>query len=458
MTRYIPSMPRIPTVAIIGRPNTGKSTLFNRLVGRRRAIVSDIPGTTRDQIAQLVEHSEIPYLLVDTGGLGGGSSDTDLEDDVAAQSLLAIESADLILFTVNGKELLTASDEEIASILRKKRKTHVPVILVVTKCDNPDIAATAPGYLQLGITDECIAVSATHNIGTDELQQAITNHLHILHFSSPSAAAIRKSLSQESIPRIAIIGKPNVGKSSLLNALMSDPERARAPRIVADQPGTTRDTTDTIIRHQEQEYLFVDTAGIKQRKGVATDIELYAQLRSVQAIANADIVLLIIDLKEPISRQDKRIAQMTMQEGKGLIILANKIDLLSTAERAEALQNLRFSLSFCSFAPIISCSTVTRDGLLKIFPLIEIVTQNRNRFIATKDLNNWFAEALQRNSSSELTRGKFITQAEGTPPTFVLFVSDPKKIRLSELKYLENNLRQHFAFEGTPIRWVTKRK
>lgn len=451
-------MPRIPTVAIIGRPNTGKSTLFNRLVGRRRAIVSDIPGTTRDQIAQLVEHSEIPYLLVDTGGLGGGSSDTDLESDVAAQSLLAIGSADVILFTVNGKELLTASDQQVASILRKNRKGHTPVILVVTKCDNPDLVNAAPEYLQLGITDHIVAISATHNIGTDELEQAIVNHLHTLHFSSSSAAAIRKSLPEECIPRIAIVGKPNVGKSSLLNALMSDPERATSSRLVSDQPGTTRDTTDTIIRHHEKDYLFIDTAGLKSKAHSSQNIEFYAQLRSVQAIAQTDTVLLIVDLKDLTSRQDKRIAQMTMQEGKGLIILANKIDLLSTAERTEALRHLRVSLSFCSFAPILSCSTVTREGLLKIFPLIETITQNRNRFIATKDLNNWFADAVQRHASSGLTRGKFITQAEGTPPTFVLFTGDPKKVKVSELKYLENTLRKSFAFDGTPIRWVTKRK
>lgn len=447
-------MSRIPTVAIIGRPNTGKSTLFNRLVGKRRAIVSEIPGTTRDQIAQLVSLPSLDYLLIDTGGLGGGSEDLDLEKDVAAQSLLAIASADLILFTVNGQELLTASDGEVASILRKKRKRHVPVILVVTKCDNPDICNAAPEYLQLNITNHIVAVSAAHNIGTDELQKNIADHLQSLHFDT---AGSRKQ-EAENVPRIAIVGKPNVGKSSLLNALMSDPERLRAPRLVSDKPGTTRDTTDTVIRHQEKEYLFVDTAGLKSHAYTKENIEFYTQLRSVQALAQADIVLLIVDLKEQISRQDKRIAQMTMEEGKALIILANKIDLLSTSARAEALKLLRFSLSFCAFAPILPCSTVTRDGLLKIFPLIEIVTQNRNRFIATKDLNNWFAEALQRHASSGLTRGKFITQAEGVPPTFVLFTADPKKIKVSELKYLENTLRQSFAFEGTPIRWVTKRK
>jgi GTPase len=445
-------MGRSPTVAIIGRPNTGKSTLFNRLVGRRKAIVSDIPGTTRDQVAHSITTPQLDYMLIDTGGMGGGSADHDLEDDVARQSQLAMETADLILFTVNGQEDLTASDFEIAKLLRTDRKSHVPVILVITKCDHPDIDLSP--YYSLGISQEMIPVSAVHKLGIDRLQETITQKLFNLNFEPKNAN--RSPLTANRLPHIALIGKTNVGKSSIINALLSDPKLEKLQHIVSDIPGTTRDATDSVIRHNDKEYLFIDTAGIKQNKGVKGILEYFANIRSIQALEHADIAVLVLDTTQPITRQDKRIAQLAVQEGKGLILLANKIDALSTEQKTEALEHIKRELSFCRFAPVLPCSAHTREELLKLFELIENVITNRQRHIATKDLHLWYAQSIANQSMHELSRSKHITQADETPPTFVLFVKDPKRVRASELKYLENRLRSTFALEGTPVRWITK--
>ncbi|MDD3896536.1 MAG: ribosome biogenesis GTPase Der [Candidatus Peribacteraceae bacterium] len=443
-------MSRLPTVAIIGKPNTGKSTLFNRLVGRRKAIVSDTPGTTRDQIAARVRTPGMDFLLIDTGGMGGGTEDKDLEDDVHRQSFLALENADLILFTINGKEELTSNDLEIVSILRRSRRTHVPVLLAITQCDNPgEIDTILPQYYELDIAKEIIAVSAPHKIGIEDLLKAIEKELASLHFT------VQEEVPGEA-PRIAIIGKPNVGKSSLVNAFMSETQKKKSPLLVSEKAGTTRDTTDTIIRFHEQEYLFMDTAGLARRKQTESDIEIHASFRSMKALEMCDIAVLLLDATAPVSKQDKRIAHMAIAEGKGLIILVNKIDLTPQGKRTETMEEIRSELSFCTFAPLLPCSTATREGLLKIFELIETVDRNRRRRIPTKALREWFESVVHGQQTQALLKSKFITQADEVPPTFVLFVKDPRKIPVSRLKFLENRMRETFAFEGTPIRWVTK--
>tara|TARA_Y100000310_G_C20611922_1_gene778454 strand:- start:205 stop:1557 length:1353 start_codon:yes stop_codon:yes gene_type:complete len=445
-------MAKLPVVAIIGRPNTGKSTLFNRLVGRRKAIVSDIPGTTRDHVAHRIEAEELDYLLLDTGGMGGGTEDTDLENDVHKQSLLALEHADLILFTVNSKEDLTSSDFEIIDTLRKNKRSHVPVILAATKCDNPEeIDELLPQYFELGIASHVIATSAPHKIGIDDLQHAIESELKQLHFQKEEAEETKE------IPRIAIIGKPNVGKSSIVNALMNETQREKSPLLVSDIPGTTRDTTDTTIRYHDQEYLFMDTAGIKRRKQTAqSDIETFAYFRSVKALEMCDICVLILDASEPVSKQDKRIAAMANEGGKGLIILLNKMDLLKGEEKQENIAQIEFELQFCRFAPVIPCSATSKEGLLNLFTAIESVQRNRTRRIPTKDLHRWFKDAIAGKPLDSLATAKHITQAEELPPTFVVFVKNPQKVRISQLRALENSLRRTYAFEGTPLRWVTK--
>jgi GTP-binding protein len=444
-------MAKIPTVAIIGRPNTGKSTLFNKIIGRRKAIVTDIPGTTRDQVAGQVEGNTLNYLLIDTGGMGGGTEDTALEDDVHEQSKLALEHADVIVFTVNSREDLTASDFEIVNILRKSTKSHVPIIMVLTKCDDPaTIDAILPEYYQLGITDKIIPISAPHRIGMEELEETIEKELTKLNFE-------RVEESEDALPRIAIIGKPNVGKSSLVNAFMSETQRAKSPLLVSDIPGTTRDAVDTVIRFHDQDYIFTDTAGIKRRKDTKGDIELYAYFRSVKELEYCDIAVLIIDATQPLSRQDKRVAGMAVAEGKGLIILVNKIDLVETEERHLRLAEIEQQLQFAKCAPVLPVSAETKEGLLKIFDLIEMTQRNRVRRLPTKDLIDWYKRTVYGKPMGTLAKSKMIIQAEEVPPTFVVFVKDPKKVQVSQLRYLENSIRKTFGFEGTPIRWITKK-
>lgn len=443
-------MAKIPTVAIIGRPNTGKSTLFNKMIGRRKAIVSDTPGTTRDQVAGHVHGDALDYLLIDTGGMGGGTEDKDLEDDVHAQSLLALEHADLILFTVNSKEELTSSDFEISDTLRKKAKSHVPIILIPTKCDDPStIDAILPQYFELGIADDVIPISATHRIGTQELENTIESKLTELNFK-------RAERPEDSTPRIAVIGKPNVGKSSLINAFMSETQKTKSPLLVSDIPGTTRDATDTVIRYHDQDYIFTDTAGIKRKKDNKNDIEVYAYFRSAKELEDCDIAVLVLDATQPLSKQDRRIAGMAVEEGKGLIILFNKIDILDAEEKPMRMAEIEQQLQFCRFAPVIPVSAETKEGLLKIFDVIEMVQRSRTRRIPTKDLLDWYRRTVYNQPMGQLQKSKLITQAEEIPPSFVIFVKDPKKVQVSQLRYLDNNIRKTFGFEGTPIRWITK--
>lgn len=445
-------MAKLPMVAIIGRPNTGKSTLFNRLVGRNKAIVSDIPGTTRDHVAHTIEHEELDYLLVDTGGMGGGTEDEDFEDDVHSQSILALEHADVIVFTVNSKEELTGSDFEIVNVLRKSKKQHVPVLIAVTKCDDAHlIDDLLPQYYSLGISDKIIPISATHKTGIDDLENAVIEELQSLHFEKIEARD-----EAEKLPKIAIIGKPNVGKSSIVNAFMSEPQRKKAGLLVSDVAGTTRDATDTVITYHEKEYLLIDTAGIKRRKQTKKDIETFAYFRSIRALEECDVCVLVLDATEPLSKQEKRIAGMAVEAGKGLIILVNKIDVADKDQREEIGLYLKHELQFCKFAPVIYCSANTREGLVKIFDQIELVQKNRLRRISVKDLHNWFRDTVLSQPMAALAKSKHITQAEEIPPTFIIFVKNPKQVQLSQLRHLENSIRRTFSFEGTPIRWITK--
>ena len=444
-------MAKIPTVAIIGRPNTGKSTLFNKIIGRRKAIVTDTPGTTRDQVAGQVHGQHLDYLLIDTGGMGGGTEDAALEDDVHEQSKLALEHADVIVFTVNSREELTGSDFEIIDILRKSTKSHVPILMALTKCDDPGtIDGLLPEYYQLGIAAEIIPISAPHRIGMDKLEETIEQELIKLNFE-------RVPEEENALPRIAIIGKPNVGKSSLVNAFMNETQRAKSPLLVSDIPGTTRDAVDTVIRYHEQDYIFTDTAGIKRRKDTKNDIEVYAYFRSIKELEDCDVVVLILDATETLSRQDKRVAGMAVEEGKGLIILVNKIDLVDAEERYLRMAEIEHQLQFAKCAPVLPVSAKTKEGLLKIFDLIEMAQRNRVRRIPTKELLDWYKRAVYGKPMGMLARSKMITQADEIPPTFVIFVKDPKRVQVSQLRYVENNMRKTFGFEGTPIRWITKK-
>lgn len=445
-------MAHLPTVAIIGRPNTGKSTLFNRIVGKRLAIVSETAGTTRDLVARKVEDPTLDYLLLDTGGIGGGSEDHTIEDDVAAQSLLALAHADLILFTIDAQEELTSSDYAAVDILRKKRRRHVPVLLVLTKCDQHGSAdALLPSCYAFGIAEEIFPLSALHNSGIDKLQHAIIDNLQKLHFTK----GVRCQMSGVRSPRVAIIGKPNVGKSSLVNALMSEAQRKKESRLVSDVPGTTRDASDTTICREEHTYTLVDTAGIRRRAHDAKGIEWYASLRSMQAIADCDVATLLLDASEGATRQDKRIARLVLDEGKGLLVLVNKIDALPQEEREEVLQRIAAEFAFCHFCPFLAVSAKKGTGLTELFSWIDTVIRNLHCRIPTRDLHRWY-ESTVDGKPGHSSPIRHVTQANDIPPTFVLFTHNPKNVPAAELRYLERRLRSTFALEGTPVRWVTK--
>jgi GTP-binding protein len=445
-------MPKLPLVAIIGRPNTGKSTLFNRLVRARVAIESPVAGTTRDHVTRKVRTEQLDYLLIDTGGMGGGTEDKDFEDDVEAQSLLALEAADIIILTLDSRTQLLKSDEQIIRILRRKRKRHVPVIVVVTKCDTQGLIEEARGsFHAMGLGEDLIFTGAAHNVGTEILEERIITRLKEMHFVKEEAI-----VHAEGTPRVAIIGKPNVGKSSLINALMSETQRKTSPKLVSSIPGTTRDSTDTIVTHEDREYLFVDTAGLRRPARVDADLEGLSTIRTVQAIEQCDVALLLVDGDERVSQQDKRIASLVIERGKGLIILVNKIDLRKSEERIEKVQETKGAFPFCRYAPVVPVSTITRENLVKIFPLVDRVRQNLSRRIPPKELHRFVDDALHGQPMGELKSCKHVTQAKDAVPTFVLFVRHPKKVQISQLRYLENRLRSTFDFDGVPIRLITK--
>ncbi len=446
-------MAKLPLVAIIGRPNTGKSTLFNRLVRRRVAIESEVPGTTRDHVTSIVETPDLDYLLIDTGGMGGGTEDKDFEDDVHAQSLLALKAADVIVFTVDGREEPTRNDFAIADLLRKKSKRRVPVLLVINKCDNEQQAENAEhAFHELGIGDETFLVSAAHRIGTEELEQSIVRHLGERQFGKRSERSEADSL----IPRIAIIGKPNVGKSSITNALMSETQREISPKLVSDIPGTTRDATDTLIRWQDQDFLFIDTAGLRKNARVEEGVESLSMLRTIQSLDDCDVALLVLDATEPPSKQDKKIAGLAVDAGKCLIILLNKTDLITTEQKMERKRELMIAFQFCRWAPVIPCSAVSREGLLKIFDMALAAQRNRQRRLPVKELHRFIVDAVADQPMSSLASAKHIVQAKNPPPTFIVFVKNPKRVQLSQLRFLENRLRETFGLEATPIRIITK--
>ena len=454
-------MAKLPVVAIIGRPNVGKSTFFNRLVGRRQAIVSEVAGTTRDQIMTQVEEDGMHYLLVDTGGMGGGSLDSDFEDDVEGQSLLALEHADLILFVVNGREELTKSDYAVADILRKKRKRHVPVFLVIAKCDDAEKMDEAlPRYYEFGVAESMFPISASHGLGISDLQDAIVSRLRKMHFGIQKLVESEETEEgrENASPRIALVGRPNVGKSSIVNALMSEEQRKSAPRLISPIPGTTRDSTDTVIRFKGKEYVFIDTAGLRKQARVERGLELFSVLRTLQSMEEADVTVLILDATQEIGKQDKHIAGLAIEQGTGLILVVNKVDLLSTEEKEVLRMRLARAFQFCRWAPILFTSAKTREELPHLFELIHAVSENRVRRITTSMVNRLFQDLAEKNQT--MAGGKlpfkYVTQVAISPPTFAIFLKDPRRLHVSSLRFIEKKLREVFPFDGTPVRWVKR--
>ncbi|MGI5835327.1 MAG: ribosome biogenesis GTPase Der [Chloroflexota bacterium] len=431
-----------PIVAIVGRPNVGKSTLFNRLVGERRAIVDETPGTTRDRIYGTVEWNGRTFTLIDTGGLEFGGAD-EVSQGIIEQAEEAIESADVILFVVDAREGVSTLDYDVADLLRR---TDKPVILVVNKADNPERALAAVDFYQLGM-GEPIAVSSIHGYGTGDLLDEVIRHI------PPSG----EEVESEADVRLAIVGRPNVGKSSLVNALAGE------TRVMVSQvPGTTRDAIDTLINYQESTVLLVDTAGIRRRGRIERGIEKYSVLRAIQAVERCDVAALLIDASEGLTAQDAHVAGYVLDAAKGMILVVNKWDLVKKGPTttAEYTKRIRRELRFMDYVPLIFTSALTGQRVTKILDTALAIAKEREKRIPTSVINDAMQEAFAKHPPPSV-RGKtlkllYVTQAGIRPPTFVFFVNDPRLVHFSYMRFLENEIRARFGFVGTPIRTIFK--
>jgi GTP-binding protein len=429
-----------PIVAIVGRPNTGKSTLLNRVAGKPLAITEDIPGTTRDRNLADVTWGGVEFTLVDTGGLEIQPSST-IARGVKAQIETAIKEADVIIDLVAVTDGVTPADFEVADILRKANK---PIMLVANKADNDRLETAAPEFYELGL-GEPIAISAHHGRGVAELLDKIITMLP----SQPPVEAAPEVI------KVAIVGRPNVGKSMLLNALVGD-ERA----IVDETPGTTRDAIDTLFDFNGQSVLLIDTAGIRRRGRVQAGVEKYSVIRSMRAIDRADIVLLVLDATEISTAQDTHIAGYVQQAAKGIIIIVNKWDLMENKDISGWDKFIKNQFKFASYAPILYTSAKTGQGVAKIMPQVNQIYRERLKRPSTSAVNSVIQEAVATHNRPR-NRGQqlkifYATQAEVNPPTFVLFTNNAKLIHFSYKRYLENQLRQAFGFTGTPLRLIFK--
>ncbi len=433
-------------IAIVGRPNVGKSTLFNRLTSARTAIEEKIPGVTRDRLYGLSEWCGRNLVIIDTGGLTFGKSDQ-LTTQVRRQIDLAVSEARLIIFLLDGRDGLTAIDEEIAEMLRRSGKT---VITVVNKVDHYEMEDAKYNFYKLGFGDS-LAVSASHGRGTGELLDRICSLL-------PPEPEGDAAADEDSV-KVAVIGRPNVGKSSMINTLLGE-ERV----IVNTLPGTTRDSVDTNFQHGGQSYILIDTAGMRRKSRVKDAVEYYSVLRSLRAVQKADIALLLLDGESGITEQDQRLAGYVDEAGRGLILVVNKWDLIKDREKSRELylNNLKRQFSFVPYAPVAFVSALTGWRLEKLFPLIMQTWQEQHKRVATPLLNELLEDALAVNPPPTV-KGKririfYVTQPAVKPPTFVFFANEPDLIHFSYKRYLENRIRESFDFSGTPIIIKFKRR
>ncbi len=427
-----------PIVAIVGRTNVGKSTLLNRLADRRLAVVADLPGTTRDRVFTFVSWQGRELTVIDTGGWQAKPQGS-LGQKVKQQVEAAIAQADVIIFLVDGKDGAIAADEEIADVLRDANK---PIILAVNKIDSAKQVNQVSDFYHLGM-GEPIAISAYHNRGIDELMDAVLASL------PPQPI----SIAEPGEFKLAIVGRPNVGKSTLLNALLGD-ERA----IVHESPGTTRDSLDAIIRWGDKEILLVDTAGIKRRGRVDAGVDYYSLLRAFQAINRCDVALLLIDASEFITAQDMHIVGYIIEVGKGIILLVNKWDLVHQEQRQKFKQSMEQRLRFASYIPIIYISAKLGQGVKRILPQAWEIWQERQRRLSQAEVNGLVKQAVSsypppRTGSRRLHIARAY-QDESQPATFVLAVNDPKLAHFSYQRYLGNKLRQSFGFRGVPLKLI----
>ena len=435
-----------PTVAIVGRPNVGKSTLFNLLIGERRSIVEDTPGVTRDRIYGEVEWRNRRFLLIDTGGIEPKSDDVILRQ-MRFQAEVALESADVIIFLVDAKAGLVADDREIASMLKKSRK---PVVIAVNKADKiGEPPAELYEFYELGFDSDPIAVSSLHRLGAGDLLDAV-----YAHFPEESEEEY-----DDGRINVAVIGKPNAGKSSIVNRMVGE-ERS----IVSDIPGTTRDAVDTLLSTDEGVFNLIDTAGIRRKSKIEDRIEHYSVLRAKTAVDRADVCLVMIDAGEGITEQDEKIAGISHEAGKASIIVVNKWDSIEkdTHSVKAFTDKIRVALAYMPYAPIAFVSAKTGQRVTGLFEKITKVYERANFRVTTGMLNDLLSDAMTRHQPPS-DKGKrlriyYATQTSVAPPTFTFFCNDAELFHFSYQRYLENCLRETFDFEGTPIRIVVRER
>ena len=433
-----------PIVAIVGRPNVGKSTLFNRLTGGRTAIVEDTPGVTRDRLYRDGEWKNRIFTVIDTGGIEINNEDT-LLSRVKQQAQIAIDEADVILFVVDGKTGVTRDDQEVAQLLRK---TNKEVLLVVNKVEDFTDPTIFYDFFQLGLGDPN-PTSAAHGMNTGDLLDKVVE-LFPDDLEDPYDPDVIK---------IAVAGRPNVGKSSLVNVILGQ-ERV----IVSDIPGTTRDAIDTAFTRNNQEYVIIDTAGMRRRGKIEDPTERYSVIRSLRAIERADVVLMVINPIEGVTEQDKKIAGYIHEQGKGCILVINKWDLIEKDDKTlhKFEKQIRSELLFMQYAPIIFVSALTKQRVPKILEIVDFVAEQQNHRVGTSILNQVIGEATQINPPPT-EKGKrlkilYVTQASIKPPTFIIFVNEPDILHFSYERFLENKIREAFGFEGTPIRFIIRKR
>ena len=434
-----------PIVAVVGRPNVGKSTLFNALAGQRISIVQDTPGITRDRIYADITWLDKTFTLIDTGGIEPDSKDIILSQ-MRAQAQIAIDTADVIIFLVDVKQGLVDADDKVADMLRR---SHKPVVLVVNKVDSVNkYSADVFEFYNLGI-GEPHPVSAVNKLGLGDMLEEVVSH-----FDTEGAGE-----EEDERTRVAIVGKPNVGKSSLINKLLGE-ERL----IVSDIAGTTRDAVDTEIVHNGKEYVFIDTAGLRRKNKIKEELERYMIVRAVSAIERSDIVVLLIDAVEGVSEQDAKIAGIAHDRGKAVIIAVNKWDAVEKDDKTiyRVTEKVRNVLSYMPYAEIIFISALTGQRLHKLFDVIDMVSENHAMRVATGVLNEIMAEAvaMQQPPSDKGKRLKlyYITQVAVKPPTFVIFVNKKELMHFSYTRYIENQIRDTFGFRGTPLRFIIRER
>lgn len=430
-----------PVVAIVGRPNVGKSTIFNRIVGERVSIVEDIPGVTRDRIYSSADWLTHEFNIIDTGGID--LRDEPFLEQIRQQAEIAMDEADVIIFLVNGRDGVTVQDEQVAKILFRAKK---PVILAVNKIDNPDMKTMIYDFYTLGM-GEPFAISGSHGLGLGDLLDEVAKHF--------------PKEDEEDYPddviKFSLIGRPNVGKSSLVNSFLGE-ERV----IVSEVAGTTRDAVDTQYEYEGQPYVIIDTAGMRKKGKVYETTEKYSVLRALRAIERSDVVLVVLNAEEGIQEQDKKIAGYAHEAGKAVIIVVNKWDAIEKDEKTMNVmtRKIREHFLFLDYAPIMFVSAISGKRVHSILETINKVNENHSRRIQSSILNEVIADAVAMNPApsdkGQRLRLYYVTQVAVQPPTFVVFVNEPELMHFSYIRFLQNRIRESFDFEGTPLRLITR--